>query len=189
MGFCHADEVNTGARLAVEAAKKGVGILCSEAMVTRYTEAQLQAHGLELQLSHSVHLKGKQGESKVFVPVPAEQHGRRKRDNSNFVGREKELQFLRRCVAGSSNAGPQTDAGIQLVALGGPPGIGKSAIVESLMSAAEESGDEQRRKRWFLFQGAGCDSTPFTACHDILRWFLEIHGEPEAERIAWLLVR
>ena len=174
----------------MEAAKKGVAILCSEAVVTRYTEAQLQAHGLELHLSHSVHLKGKQGASNVFMPVPVEQHGRRKRANSNFVGREQELQFLRSIVAGIFNAGPQTDVGIQLVALGGSPGIGKSAIVETLMSTTEESGDGQGQKRWFLLQGAGCDSiTPFTACHDILRWFLEIHGEPEAERIAWLLVR
>jgi hypothetical protein len=98
------------------------------------------------------------------------------------VGREMEMELLQRVVSGRLAA---TTSSVTMVGVEGVAGVGKSAIVESLMRDAMSSGKGQ----WMLLRGSEDVSTPFMACRNIVRWMLEQDSEPEADSLSWLLVR
>ena len=174
------DVVNTGARLAVAAARQGERVFCSEAVATGTTAAQLHAGDLQLQPAGAIKLKGKQGENTVFKPLAAPEASAASMRNrgANIVGRQPELDLLLQTFR-SVQAGR---AGVVLILVEGGAGIGKSAIAEKLIWDALQP---QHATKWLLLRGHE-SSVPFEMCRNILKWLLELDGEAEAADLSWL---
>lgn len=175
-----ADSVNTGARLAVAAAKQGDRILCSEDVARSTSSAQLGASGLGLLPAGSLTLKGKSVQIGVFrVESCAVAPGRQAAPVSLF-GREVETAAARQALSAP---------GVALVVVEGEPGMGKTALAAALMREAAVQGASARQ--WVLVAGADEDPVPLAGCRSVLRQLLELHGVPEsqAEQLSWLLVR
>jgi len=182
------DIVNTAARLAGGAAKRGESILCAEAVRNATPPATLASFKLVLQSAGTIRMKGKEGEARVYTPARAPS-----KDGIDempapvaIVGRDEEMELLLGALAGS-HAGLQS--GATLIAVQGAAGIGKTALVDALVGRAEALAHHRKAgTKWMLLRGVGQDgSTPLLPCRAILRWLLEQQGEPEADTFSWLL--
>ena len=173
-----ADVVNTGARLAVAAAKQGERVLCSEAVERGTTSAQLQADKLQLEHAGTIKLKGKRGEAKVFrpCPAPADSAATMGGRAATVVGRQQETALLLQALHGLQ-AGSR---GVALVVIEGEAGSGKSAMVCDVLQ-------KQHVTKWLLVRGEA-STVAFGMCRSILKWLLEMDDEPEAAAWSWLLV-
>jgi hypothetical protein len=187
--ICDVDFVNTAARLAGGAEKRGESILCSEAVHSATPPASLATHKLMLQPAGSIRMKGKQDEAKVFKPIraPSRNGDDEKVAPVNIVGRDAEMELLLGALAGS-HAGPLT--GATLIAVEAGAGLGKTALVNALVCRAEAQPHHKNvGTKWMLLRGTEYDgSTPLLPCRSIVRWLLEQQGEPEADAFSWLLV-
>jgi hypothetical protein len=177
------DVVNTGARLAVQAAKLGLDHLCTEE-VRDAAAAQLE-EGHTISMSHAgkVKLKGKQGETAVYVSQHdvsrhsfSSNHARTP-PKHRLVGREPELRRLMELLEG-------TGKDIRMALLDGVAGVGKSALVQSALYALKHD-----KRPTLQVHCSYEDQTPFITCQNVLKWMLELEGEPEAANFAWIMVR
>jgi hypothetical protein len=172
--------------LAVAAAKQGTAILCSEdvARATWRRSSPLASHQLTLHESGSIKLKGKQGEAKVFRPEVVRNDGGaggQVGSNVDVVGRDAEMEVLREVLRRRTSR-------ITMVVIEGDLGMGKSTVVEQLIREGKDwEGLEELPS--LLLRGREDAWAPFSACQSVLRWWLEMHGEADADRMSWLLVR
>uniref|UniRef100_A0A061RNJ4 Guanylate cyclase domain-containing protein n=1 Tax=Tetraselmis sp. GSL018 TaxID=582737 RepID=A0A061RNJ4_9CHLO len=124
------DTVNTAARLAAAAADLNRVIVCSESM--RDAIHADTGHGNLLIPAGTVRLKGKDGDSPIFVSDSLTRFmvAHRKSLAAVLVGRREELATLRNFIA------PRTSMPHRILMLKGPSGIGKSLLLETV---AQES--------------------------------------------------
>lgn len=59
---------------------------------------------------------------------------------SDFLGREHEIELIRRAVGAAAGPGPGNPGGVTLVEFLGPPGIGKTALMDVLADEARHRG-------------------------------------------------
>jgi class 3 adenylate cyclase len=124
-GFVSGDAVNVGKRLEQAAAPGEI--------VLGETTHRLVAHAVQATRLEPLALKGKSGEAVAFrldsidpaaTAIP-------RRDDTRFVGQERELERLRAAFEEVASAG------VRLVTVVGEPGIGKSRLAQELLSSLD----------------------------------------------------
>ncbi|HEV8098227.1 MAG TPA: AAA family ATPase, partial [Gaiellaceae bacterium] len=124
-GFVSGDAVNVGKRLEQAAAPGEI--------VLGETTHRLVAHAVQATRLEPLALKGKSGEAVAFrldsidpaaTAIP-------RRDDTRFVGQERELERLRAAFEKVASAG------VRLVTVVGEPGIGKSRLAQELLSSLD----------------------------------------------------
>jgi len=182
------DSVNTAARLAVAAAKQNDPILCSEkvASITKRSVSGLASHKLVLRPAGSIWLKGKREEAKVFRPEElVEQEGAGSAP-VRVVGRDAEMDLLRKVVSDSQVAGHVS--GLRLMVVEGELGMGKSTMMDQLMQEAREGRAELQGRDWMLVRGVEASSSaPFAACDAFLQSCHALRGDPLEHSVPMLL--
>eukprot|EP00951_Prasinocladus_malaysianus_P039874 scaffold451052_cov47-Prasinocladus_malaysianus.AAC.1 len=95
------------------------------------------------------------------------------------------MELLRQVI---SRPEPTDIPALAMVLIEGSEGVGKSAVVNSLMSEAlRHEAELGRAAEWVVMRASGDSQAPLMTCRNILRWILELAGELDAEALSWLL--
>ena len=124
-GFVSGDAVNVGKRLEQAAAPGEI--------VFGETTHRLVAHAVQATRLEALALKGKAGETVAFrlESIDPAATAIPRRDDTRFVGQERELEQLRAAFDEVASGG------VRLVTVVGEPGIGKSRLAQELLSSLE----------------------------------------------------
>jgi class 3 adenylate cyclase/tetratricopeptide (TPR) repeat protein len=123
------DVVNLSARLMQAAAEHG-GVLCDE------TTARAASRRIRFQKPMALDIKGKSEPVPALRPVGITRAVTGGMKANDLVGRSSERALLERAIAETAGTSPN----VRPIAFAGPPGIGKSRLLEHAVATAGEHG-------------------------------------------------